>query len=204
MGKLNYIAFVSMPIIIKEGIMSVLNLNPKKRNLKAYTFNTIQELDNYTEKSIFNLIIVNSDITENEIKNINNLKSSIPNSKIIGIISNNPNRDFYSLLDNQIFLNDNSSKIVEIVELCLSDENKSNNKSFENKLSDRETDVLKLLVIGKTNKEIADELFISIHTVISHRKNITTKLGIKSTAAMAIYAVASNIIDLNDNLNLFK
>lgn len=204
MGKLNYIAFVSMPIIIKEGIMSVLNLNPKKRNLKAYTFNTIQELDNYTEKSIFNLIIVNSDITENEIKNINNLKSSIPNSKIIGIISNNPNRDFYSLLDNQIFLNDNSSKIVEIVELCLSDENKSNNKSFENKLSDRETDVLKLLVVGKTNKEIADELFISIHTVISHRKNITTKLGIKSTAAMAIYAVASNIIDLNDNLNLFK
>jgi DNA-binding NarL/FixJ family response regulator len=150
------------------------------------------------------LIIINSDITGNEIKNINNLKSTIPNSKIIGIISNNPNRDFYSLLDNKIFLNDNSSKIIEIVELCLSNENKSNKKSFENKLSERETDVLKLLIQGKTNKEIADELFISIHTVISHRKNITTKLGIKSIAAMAIYAVANNIIDLNDNLNLFK
>jgi DNA-binding NarL/FixJ family response regulator len=202
MGKLNYIAFVSMPTIIKEGIMTVLN--PKKRNLKAYTFNNIQELNNYSNKSIFELIIINSDITGNEIKNINNLKSTIPNSKIIGIISNNPNRDFYSLLDNKIFLNDNSSKIVEIVELCLSNENKSNKKSFENKLSERETDVLKLLIQGKTNKEIADELFISIHTVISHRKNITTKLGIKSIAAMAIYAVANNIIDLNDNLNLFK
>ena len=202
MGKLNYIAFVSMPTIIKEGIMTVLN--SKKFNLKANTFNNIQELNNYSNKSIFDLIIINSNITGNEIKNINNLKSTIPNSKIIGIISNNPNRDFYSLLDNKIFLNDNSSKIVEIVELCLSNENKSNKKSFENKLSERETDVLKLLIQGKTNKEIADELFISIHTVISHRKNIITKLGIKSTAAMAIYAVASNIIDLNDNLNLFK
>jgi len=202
MGKLNYIAFVSMPTIIKEGIMTVLN--SKKFNLKANTFNNIQELNNYSNKSIFDLIIINSNITGNEIKNINNLKSTIPNSKIIGIISNNPNRDFYSLLDNKIFLNDNSSKIVEIVELCLSNENKSNKKSFENKLSERETDVLKLLIQGKTNKEIADELFISIHTVISHRKNITTKLGIKSIAAMAIYAVANNIIDLNDNLNLFK
>lgn len=202
MGKLNYIAFISMPIIIKEGIMTVLN--PKKRNLKAYTFNNIQELNDYTDKSILNLIIINSDIAGNEIKNINILQSSIPNIKIIGIISNNPNRDFYSLLDNKIYLNDNSSKIAEIVELCLSDENKSNKKSFENKLSDRETDVLKLLVQGKANKEIADELFISIHTVISHRKNITAKLGIKSTAAMAIYAVANNIIDINDNLNLFK
>ena len=202
MGKLNYIAFISMPIIIKEGIMTVLN--PKKRNLKAYTFNNIQELNDYTDKSILNLIIINSDIAGNEIKNINILQSSIPNIKIIGIISNNPNRDFYSLLDNKIYLNDNSSKIAEIVELCLSDENKSNKKSFENKLSDRETDVLKLLVQGKANKEIADELFISIHTVISHRKNITAKLGIKSTAGMAIYAVANNIIDINDNLNLFK
>ena len=202
MGKLNYIAFISMPPIIKEGIMTILN--PKKLNLKAYTFNDIQELNNYSNKSIFNLIIVNSDITGNEIKNIKNLKSTIPNTKIIGLISNSPNREFYSLLDNKIFLNDDSSKIVEIIELCLSNKNKSNKKSFENKLSVRETEVLKLLVLGKSNKEIADELFISIHTVISHRKNITHKLGIKSTAAMAIYAVANNIIDLNDNLNLFK
>lgn len=63
---------------------------------------------------------------------------------------------------------------------------------------------MKLLAIGKSNKEIADELYISIHTVVTHRKNITNKLGIKSAAAMAIYAVANNIIDLNDSLNLIK
>lgn len=202
MKKLSYIAFVSMPIIIKEGITVVLNTS--KFSLKSFAYNDIQELNDYTNKSIFNLIIINSDISNTEIKSINNLKSSIPNVKIIGIISNNPSRNFYSQIDNKIYLNDNSSKVVEIVELCLSEENKSNKKSFENKLSDRETDVLKLLAVGKANKEIADELFISIHTVISHRKNITIKLGIKSTAAMAIYAVANNIIDINDNLNLFK
>ena len=54
------------------------------------------------------------------------------------------------------------------------------------------------------NKEIAEELFISIHTVVTHRKNITNKLGIKSTAEMAIYDVANNIIDINESLKLIK
>ena len=202
MSEFNNIAFVSVPDILKEGILAILNHS--KRKYTAHTINNIQDLIKYTNKSIFNLIIINSNISELDIKHIHNIKSTLPNTKIIGLISNSPNRDFSIQIDNKIYINDNSSKIVEIVELCLSDENKSNKKSFENKLSDRETDVLKLLIKGKTNKEIADELFISIHTVISHRKNITTKLGIKSTAAMAIYAVANNIIDINDSLNLMK
>lgn len=200
MGGLNYIAFVAVSVILKEGIMAILNYG--KFNFKAYDFNNIQELNNYTNKSIFNLIIINSDIQEDEIKNIPNLKVNIPNIKIIGLISNSPKRSFSLQIDNKIYLNDNSSKITEIIEHCLSDSNNSTVKTTKNKLSKRETEILKLLVKGKSNKEIANELFISIHTVISHRKNITKKLGIKSTAAMAIYAVANNLIDINDNIDL--
>jgi regulator of cell morphogenesis and NO signaling len=64
-------------------------------------------------------------------------------------------------------------------------------------LSDRERDVLIQLVRGLSNKEIADVLCISTHTVISHRKNITRKLNIHSTAGLTIYAIVNKLVDLN-------
>ncbi len=64
-------------------------------------------------------------------------------------------------------------------------------------LSDREIEVLSLVAQGKINKEIADQLNISLTTVISHRKNIQEKLGIKSVSALTIYAVMHGYVDIN-------
>ena len=64
-------------------------------------------------------------------------------------------------------------------------------------LSDRERDVLIQVVRGLSNKEIADVLCISQHTVVSHRKHITHKLNIHSTAGLTIYAIVNRLIDLN-------
>lgn len=64
-------------------------------------------------------------------------------------------------------------------------------------LSSREKDVLVQLVRGLSNKEIADVLCISTHTVISHRKNIARKLNIHSTAGLTIYAIVNHLVDLN-------
>lgn len=75
------------------------------------------------------------------------------------------------------------------------------NGKRENSLTERETEVLKLLSFGHSNKDIADKLFISIHTVISHRKNITEKLGIKSVSGLTVYAIINNLID-TEGLNL--
>lgn len=61
-------------------------------------------------------------------------------------------------------------------------------------LSAREIEVLKLISSGKINKEIADELCISINTVITHRKNISSKLGIKSASGLSLYAMMNGII----------
>ncbi|PTL34197.1 helix-turn-helix transcriptional regulator [Prevotella sp. oral taxon 376] len=66
------------------------------------------------------------------------------------------------------------------------------------RLSDREIEVLACLVKGKTNKEIAQELCIGLTTVISHRKNIQEKLGIKSVSALTIFAVTHGYVDMND------
>jgi DNA-binding NarL/FixJ family response regulator len=64
-------------------------------------------------------------------------------------------------------------------------------------LSERETDVLKLLVTGNANKEIADKLNISTNTVITHRKNISQNTGIKSVSGLTIYAVVNNYISID-------
>ena len=65
-------------------------------------------------------------------------------------------------------------------------------------LTVREIDVLKLLVRGHSNKEISTALFISTHTVISHRKNITHKLNIKSVAGLTVYAMLNGIISIEE------
>jgi DNA-binding NarL/FixJ family response regulator len=64
-------------------------------------------------------------------------------------------------------------------------------------LSDRENEIIKLIAEGNTNPQIADQLFLSSHTVNTHRKNIMTKLGVKNTAGIVMYAVKTNLVSPN-------
>lgn len=64
-------------------------------------------------------------------------------------------------------------------------------------LSQREKEILVCVAKGMLNKEIADHYNISIHTVITHRKNITRKTGIKTVAGLTVYALLNNLIDSN-------
>jgi DNA-binding NarL/FixJ family response regulator len=64
-------------------------------------------------------------------------------------------------------------------------------------LSDSEIEVMSLIVQGFINKEIADKLNIGLSTVITHRKNIMDKLGLKSVSALTIYAVMHGYVDIN-------
>lgn len=68
----------------------------------------------------------------------------------------------------------------------------------ENKLSVREIEVMTLIVKGYINKEIADRLNIGLSTVVTHRRNIMEKLGIKSVSALTIYAVTHGYVDICD------
>lgn len=69
------------------------------------------------------------------------------------------------------------------------------NMADDHELSAREIEVLVLVTKGLINKEIADKLNISLTTVISHRKNITEKLGIKSVSGLTIYAVMHGYVE---------
>ena len=71
-------------------------------------------------------------------------------------------------------------------------------KDSDTELTKREIEVLQLVTKGHSNKEIADILFVSAHTVISHRKNISEKTGIKSASGLTMYAILKKIVDVND------
>jgi DNA-binding NarL/FixJ family response regulator len=64
-------------------------------------------------------------------------------------------------------------------------------------VTEREAEIIRLVAEGHSNKEIADMLFLSTHTVTTHRKNIMNKLGINNTAGLVLYAVRENIISPN-------
>jgi DNA-binding NarL/FixJ family response regulator len=65
------------------------------------------------------------------------------------------------------------------------------------KVSAREAEIIGLVAEGFTNKEIADKLFLSAHTVTTHRKNIMAKLGVNNTAGLMMYAIKNNIVSPN-------
>jgi len=65
------------------------------------------------------------------------------------------------------------------------------------KLSEREQEIITLIAEGHTNTTIAEKLFLSPHTVNTHRKNIMHKLGVKNTASIVMYAVKSNLVNVN-------
>ena len=65
-------------------------------------------------------------------------------------------------------------------------------------LSEREKDIIRCVARGMSNKEIADKLCLSIHTVTTHRRNITAKLQIHSPAGLTIYAIINKLVDISD------
>jgi len=102
--------------------------------------------------------------------------------------------------DNSITLDDEGHVICEVVKRNWEEVNPRTNGQNSEDLTQRERDVLELVALGHSNKEIADKLHISTHTVISHRKNITEKLGIKSISGLTVYAILNHIIDTT-NIN---
>lgn len=92
------------------------------------------------------------------------------------------------LLEEQVQRGGVSAKITNML-------SKAGNQ--QEKLSDREKDVIVAVVQGMTNKEIADHLYISLNTVITHRRNIARKLQIHSPAGLTIYAIVNNLVDIS-------
>jgi len=97
-----------------------------------------------------------------------------------------------------ILLDDSKQKIVSQFEALINPFLYKKRTSHSSILSEREITLLQLVATGLTNKQIAERLFLSLHTVTTHRKNISNKLGIKSVSGLTVYAIVNNIISIED------
>jgi DNA-binding CsgD family transcriptional regulator len=93
---------------------------------------------------------------------------------------------------------DNKEKIMNQIQDLMEAQPFTPDKSYLFNLSPREKTIVRLVSLGYTNKQIAEELFLSAHTVITHRKNIGHKLGIKSVSGLTVYAIVNNIITIEE------
>lgn len=83
---------------------------------------------------------------------------------------------------------------IETIEYLLNQQSPFHGETMISPLTSREKDVLRLIASGLTGKEIANTLNISTNTVITHKKNLSAKLGIKSASGLSLYALMNGII----------
>ena len=107
--------------------------------------------------------------------------------------------DVLKQYDGAISLYDDSVGILKKIHSAV-DSRQPDVASDGDELSAREKEILVCVAQGMLNKEIADKFSLSIYTVITHRKNITRKTGIKTVAGLTVYAILNNLIDINSVL----
>ena len=144
-----------------------------------------------------NVLVINPMLLGYQNKDfLSNLGKDYPNLTIVALVTSCLDHAFLTPYGGVIDINDSKQKIINKLGELLADDSPKKNDDVE--LSKREVDVLVAVAKGMMNKEIADEMNISIHTVISHRKNITRKTGIKSVSGLTVYALLNNLIDENE------
>ena len=179
--------------IIRAGITTVL------KRLPNYTIST-NEISNLETLQMFlrlhtpEILLINPLILSNN--TISAIKKEFPKIKTVAILSSFIDSKTLTDFDDTISIFDETDSIITKMDGLLT-KNEEESTDTE-QLSYREKEIIACIVKGMTNKAIADKLSISIHTVITHRRNITKKLQIHSAAGLAIYAIVNKIVEIQD------
>lgn len=181
------VAIVEPSPIIMEGVATIVSHSPSIRVVGAVS--TLAELQTLMRGTEVDVVIAAVGLAH-DIEGVAELQS-IP---VIGvqsaIVEPSMLRRFTAVATLYTSEEELHRMIVEATDMPA-----EHNYAESHELSERERDVLVLVAKGLTNKEIASELNISPHTVISHRKNIVHKTGIRSVAGLTVYAVLNKFID---------
>ena len=190
------IAIIEPSAIIYEGLSNIL-LQEGCSHYNVYYFEGIYNNQIEIPTGKIDLVIVNPSFVKSNIKTFNSQKRTGCPVSWVALIYSFFEKEIVDLFDAVIQITDSPEAITRTIHNLISLKCQCKIESRE-QLTPRETDVLKHLVQGMSNKEIADQLNISIHTVVSHRKNIVQKTGIKSQSGLTIYAISNNIINIED------
>jgi len=184
--------------LIRKGISSIINRIEHATVVKE--LENLDEINSALLKYSPDFLVLNCDLLEQN----NNFRNSEIKGNLkeigIGIVSGNSTNpaNLATLKETISTLDERDEIFVKLRSLIQEKVDKRHDLTQQTELSEREKTILKYVAKGLTNKEIAEKLFLSAHTVITHRKNITTKLGIKTISGLTVYAILNNIISIGD------
>jgi DNA-binding NarL/FixJ family response regulator len=180
--------------IIRSGILSVLHrLNTIQ--IEVFEISEIEQLKSSLNWQKPDLLIINPSVLS--VFSLHQIKKEIGNSQLRCVALQNSLSDAASLkiYDEVISIYDSTEQINEkLTKLIVEPEYEKRHET----LTIREKEIIVCVIKGMTNKEIAEKLHLSLHTIISHRRNIAAKLQIHSTAGLTIYAIVNKLVELND------
>lgn len=189
-----HVAIAESSVIIRGGLSSALKQLPNI-NMQIVELATPQSLKVCIDTQSLDILFINPHF--DAYFDIDSFKEKYKEKQIhvVALLSSFIDNSIVNKYDETISIYDDLNQLTNTIDKLkkvLPDE------ELDDSLSDREKEVLICIVRGMTNKEIADFLIISIHTVITHRKNITSKLQIHSVSGLTIYAIVNKLISLDE------
>jgi len=180
------VAILHRSVIVRRGLAALISPLWKKEIVQS------DNIDHFLEKEYCRkchlLLFIEAGIAERLITEWDNLKT-----RMIFVYDDESRVETHSPNLGAISLYSDFSRLEAI--FTEFSEQDTRRDSSDNELTHREKEILRQVAMGYSNKEIAEGLHISIHTVITHRKNITSKLGIKSISGLTVYAIINRMID---------
>ncbi len=188
------IAIADTSEVIRTGLITIIKkiINPQPEVIEIEDIRQIKQTLATTRTDILIINPITSPICSPA-----QLKSEAINKtmKCVALRTVLSDNSCFHHYDETISIYDSSAQISDKITKIINapDKSKSNNT-----LSDREKEIVSQIVKGLSNKEIAEELHLSVHTVVTHRRNISAKLDIHSTSGLTIYAIVNKLIDIDE------
>ena len=198
------IAVAETSVIVRSGVVSVLKRLPDVQ-VRPVEVASPDALESCIHMHTPDILLVNP--TFGGWFNVNEFRADAVHLpvKCIALNCNITDTSILQSYDDSITLHEDinslQEKIIRLTTYATDNDDEKDSSILTNEteqLSQREKEIVICVVKGMTNKEIADRLFLSIHTVNTHRRNIARKLEIHSAAGLTIYAIVNKLVELSD------
>lgn len=189
------IAVAETSVIVRTGLVTVLK-RLSDLNIQTVEVTSKEGLQHCMEAHSPQILIVNPQFEGWFDADLFREHCQQPDIKVVALLSSFVDSNRLKGYDEHISLFEDADSLEKKISVLMNFADEDDGD--QDALSLREKEIICCVVRGMTNKEIAEKLYISVHTVITHRRNITRKLQIHSAAGLTIYAIVNKLVELSE------